>query len=351
MFCRKIKGLQLHISQLIPEVRGVLHQLIIFQIQKRRTAARFIILTEHARRFLRSPHPLRIGIQKKPGDPEVFRVSSLLLCKLPHGVVNDAEGRLRPCRFALCTKDRKIHPICIRQIILQIELERGKRRELLVRSGQSPVESLQLPDGLLFLMHRQKIVDPVQCRHRIVPVRILELLYKTSHVGRKRLPAALVAAHLHIFLHHLQNHLLLLSPVDRTERRSHSIGDNHRDPDCFPVSREQRNRPEIASRVECGRIYGNRNHSCLIPEQGICQLPGISGKEITGCENPDSRIAPAVSTQTNRTRNLLRLRCREIYCKLLLIHCIFHRLLLPRSDQKLFHIVFVSAYGRKPAVQ
>ena len=139
--------------------------------------------------------------------------------------------------------------------------------------------------------------------------------------------------------------------MDRTERRSHSIGDNHRDPDCFPVSREQRNRPEIASRVECGRIYGNRNHSGLIPEQGICQLTGINGKEIAGCENPDSRIAPAVSTQANRTRNLLRLRCREIHCKLLLIHCIFHRLLLPRSDQKLFHIVFVSVYGRKPAVQ
>ena len=135
VLCRKIKGLQLHISQLIPEVRGFLHQLIIFQIQKRRTAARFIILTEHARRFLRPPHPLRVGIQKKPRNPEILRIPSLLLCKLPHGVVNGTEGRPLPCGLTLCTKDREIQPVCIRQIVLQIELDRGKRRKLLVRSG------------------------------------------------------------------------------------------------------------------------------------------------------------------------------------------------------------------------
>ncbi len=351
VFCCKIKGLQLQLPKLIQDSGRVLHQLIIFQIQKRRTAPRLVIPAQHPCRLHGPSHQVRVRVQKKPRDPEVLRILTLPSGKSPHRI---------PCRFirlavsggpALGTQDSQIHSVGIRQVIFEIKLCNGKRRKLRVQPGKSPVQGLQLPDGFLFLVHRQKVMDPVQSRHRIVPVRLLKPPHKASHVFRKRFAAALMAAHLYILLHHLQDDLLLLPAVKGPECRSHSAGDRHRNPDFLSIGGNQNQASEIPPRMEIRRINRNRDRCRSFLKRGIGQFIHICGEKIPLRENPHAGIAPAVPAHMHRSADELRLRHRKLSLNLLLVRCKFHRLFLPCRNQEFLDIVCISLSRRETAVQ
>ncbi len=161
------------------ESRGPLQQLVILHIQDRRAAPGLILLPEKLCRLLRALHFLRIRIQEQPGNPEIVRMLPVLPRQTPDHIPGDAVGcfLILPVPFlrlaAPGTQNRQIHAVGINQIILEIELHRRENRLLPVQSGQPPVQCLQLPYGILLLMDREQVMNPVQRGHGVAPVAVL----------------------------------------------------------------------------------------------------------------------------------------------------------------------------------